>query len=187
VTHTGCPFSRATAALPEPARGACAQWNRDTLRWFDRHPEIHRVFVAGHTGGEVVGGGGFAAQVSGYRSAWAALPETVTQVVVLRDTPKMRSATLDCVQRAMDAGRRPAQACAVPRATALERDPAVAAAARPAARDLRTIDLTGTLCDRRSCYPVVGGALTFKDVDHLTTVFSATLGPYLQRAVQALS
>jgi peptidoglycan/LPS O-acetylase OafA/YrhL len=186
VTHTGCPFSRATAKLPEPARTACVQWNRDTLRWIARHPEIHRVFVAEHTGGEVVGGG-FAAQVRGYRDAWAALPRTVTQVVVLRDTPKMRSATLDCVQRAMDAGRRAATACAVPRAIALERDPAVVAAARPAARDLRTIDLTETMCDRRACYPVVGGALTFKDVDHLTTVFSATLGPYLQRAVQALS
>jgi peptidoglycan/LPS O-acetylase OafA/YrhL len=187
VTHTGCPFSRATAALPEPARTACVQWNRDTLRWFARHPEIHRVFVAGHTGGAVVGDGGFGAQVWGYRSAWAALPRTVTQVVVLRDTPKMRSATLDCVQRAMDAGRRAASACAVPRAIALERDPAVVAAGRPAQRDVRTIDLTATLCDRRSCYPVVGGALTFKDIDHLTTVFSATLGPYLQRAVQALS
>jgi peptidoglycan/LPS O-acetylase OafA/YrhL len=187
VTHTGCPFSRAIAKLPEPARTACVQWNRDTLRWIAGHPEIHRVFVAEHTGGEVVGNGGFAAQVRGYRSAWAALPRTVSQVVVLRDTPKMRSATLDCVQRAMDAGRRAATACSVPRAIALERDPAVVAAARPAARDLRAIDLTETMCDRRACYPVVGGVLTFKDVDHLTTVFSATLGPYLQRAVQALS
>jgi len=190
VTHTGCPFSRATAALPEPARTACVQWNRDTERWFARHPEIHRVFVAGHTGGEVVGHRGaaaFGAQVSGYQRAWAALPASVTQVVVLRDTPKMRSATLDCVQRAMDAGRGAARACAVPRALALERDPAMVAATRPAGRAVRTIDLTSALCDRRSCYPVVGGALAFKDIDHLTTVFSATLGPYLQRAVQDLS
>jgi hypothetical protein len=33
----------------------------------------------------------------------------------------------------------------------------------------------------------VGGALTFKDVDHLTTVFASTLGPYLDEAVQRLS
>jgi hypothetical protein len=168
------------------------QWNRDTLRWLGRHPEIQQVFVAGHTGGDVVGHKGadaFGAQVRGYQRAWQALPATVQRVVVLRDTPKMRSATLDCVQNAMDAGRPPATACAVPRAFALEPDPAVAAA-RPGervGRDVRTIDLTETLCDRRSCYPVVGGALTFKDVDHLTTVFASTLGPYLQRAVQALS
>ncbi|HWH93944.1 MAG TPA: acyltransferase family protein [Baekduia sp.] len=190
VTHTGCPFSRAIAALPEPARTRCVQWNRDTLRWFARHPEIHRVFVANHTGGAIVGHRGadrFAAQVRGYRRVWAALPDTVKQVVVLRDTPRMRSATLDCVQRAMDAGRPPGRTCAIPRALALEPDPAVAAAAQGAGAgspEVRTIDLTDTICDRRSCYPVVGGALTFKDVDHLTTVFAATLGPYLQAAIQ---
>jgi hypothetical protein len=103
----------------------------------------------------------------------------------------MRTATLDCVQQAMDGGREPARACAVPRATALERDPAVTAAGETAPthprRSVKVVDLTDTLCDRRSCYPVVGGALTFKDVDHLTTVFAATLGPYLQDAVQKLS
>jgi peptidoglycan/LPS O-acetylase OafA/YrhL len=191
VTHTGCPFSRATAALPEPERTACVQWNRDVQRWLQRHPEVHRVFVAGHTGGDVVGHKGadaFDAQVRGYERAWAELPQTVQQVVVLRDTPKMRSATLDCVQEAMDGGTDPARACAVPRALALEPDPAVAAAHGGApGREIRVIDLVETLCDRRSCYPVVGGALTFKDVDHLTTVFASTLGPYLQRAVQALS
>src|SRR4051794_14100275 len=192
VTHTGCPFSRAVAALPQPERTRCVQWNRDTVRWLGRHPEVTRVFVAGHTGGAVVGHPGaarFVAQVRGYRRAWQALPRSVQEVVVLRDTPKMRTATLDCVQQAMDAGRPPDRSCAVPRALALERDPAVAAAralagGRPA---VRTIDLTDTLCDRRACYPVGGGALTFKDVDHLTTVFAATLGPYLQEAVQTVS
>jgi peptidoglycan/LPS O-acetylase OafA/YrhL len=189
VTHTGCPFTSATAKLPEPARSACLQWNRDTVRWFGRHPEIHRVFVVGHTGGAIVGHPGaarFAAQVKGYEQAWSALPRTVSQIVVLRDTPKMRSATLDCVQQAMDDGREPGPACAVPRVTALERDPAVTAAQQTTGRDVRTIDLTDTLCDTRSCYPVVGGALTFKDVDHLTAVFAATLGPYLQDAVRSL-
>ncbi|HEY6757934.1 MAG TPA: acyltransferase family protein [Baekduia sp.] len=195
VTHTGCPFSRAVAALPEPARTQCVQWNRDTLRWFARHPEIHRVFVAEHTGGAIVGARGaagrFAAQARGYRDAWAALPASVTQVVVLRDTPKMRSATLDCVQQAMDAGQPAARDCAVPRALALEPDPAVTAAGQSDRGGDPTrvgvVDLTSTLCDRRFCYPVVGGALTFKDVDHLTTVFAGTLGPYLQDAVQRLS
>jgi peptidoglycan/LPS O-acetylase OafA/YrhL len=192
VTHTSCPFTAAIAKLPEPQRSQCVQWTRDTVRWFGRHPEVHRVFVAGHTGGAIVGARGaaarFAAQVKGYRDAWASLPATVTQVVVLRDTPKMRSATLDCVQQAMNGAQDPARACAVPRATALEDDPAVEAAGGPGARrPVAVVDLTSTLCDRVSCYPVVGGALTFKDVDHLTTVFAATLGPYLQAAVQRLS
>jgi len=40
------------------------------------------------------------------------------------------------------------------------------------------------ICDARWCYPVVGGALVFKDRNHLTEVFARTLGPYLARAIR---
>ena len=48
---------------------------------------------------------------------------------------------------------------------------------------LLTIDLTAQFCDARLCYPVIGGALVHKDTDHLTQVFSRTLGPFVLRAV----
>jgi hypothetical protein len=50
---------------------------------------------------------------------------------------------------------------------------------------VRLVDLNRFICDRRRCYPVVGGALVYKDQHHLTAVFATTLGPYLQRAVEA--
>ena len=46
--------------------------------------------------------------------------------------------------------------------------------------------MTPFLCDRRACYPVIGGALVYKDIHHLTAVFGASLGPYLQRDVETL-
>jgi len=52
---------------------------------------------------------------------------------------------------------------------------------------LRTIDMTGFFCGRRSCYPVIGGALVLRDQSHLTGTFSGTLGPFLLRAVDALN
>jgi hypothetical protein len=42
------------------------------------------------------------------------------------------------------------------------------------------------MCDRENCFPVVGGALVIKDIGHLTRTFSATLGPYLDRAITRL-
>ncbi len=39
------------------------------------------------------------------------------------------------------------------------------------------------MCGRRTCLPVVGGALVHKDETHLTRVFATTLGPYLLRHV----
>jgi hypothetical protein len=42
------------------------------------------------------------------------------------------------------------------------------------------------MCTHRLCFPVVGGALVLKDQSHLTAVFSASLGPYLDRATRRL-
>jgi peptidoglycan/LPS O-acetylase OafA/YrhL len=188
VTHTGCPFSRAVAKLDEPERTQCVEWNRDTLRWFHLHPEITRVAVAQHTGGIVIrtpGRDNFATQMRGYRDIWAALPATVHDIVVIRDTPKIPNATLDCVAKTLQDGGAPGTACAVPRSRALEPDPAVAAARRWPSPRIRTIDLTGSLCDQRRCHPVVGGVLAFRDVDHLTSTFAATFAPYLERHLGA--
>jgi peptidoglycan/LPS O-acetylase OafA/YrhL len=186
ITRTGCAFSRATPDSTEPARSHCTQWNRQVVAWFGRHPEVHTVLVAAHAGGRVAGARGdaaFALKQRGYTATWDALPPTVRRILVLRDTPRMGRTTQACVQEAMDAGRRAESVCAVPRRFALVRDPAVAAAVGLGSPRVRTIDLTGQLCDRQACFPVIGGALAYKDVDHFTPVFATTLGPFLRRAV----
>jgi hypothetical protein len=185
ITRTGCAFSRAIPEVDEPARTHCLQWNRQVLEWFARHPEVGTVLVAARAGGGVVASGRdvFAAKQDGYADAWHALPPSVHHIVVIRDTPRLRGATLDCVQEAMEEDRPAATACAVPRALALRPDSQVAAARRLRSPRVSVVDLTRQLCDARACYPVIGGALAFKDEDHLTAVFAATLGPFLRRAV----
>jgi hypothetical protein len=63
----------------------------------------------------------------------------------------------------------------------LHRDPAVAAARRLRSSRLRVADLTHYFCSTRRCWPVIGGALVYKDLTHITAVFAATLGPFLLR------
>ncbi|HEY6761304.1 MAG TPA: SGNH hydrolase domain-containing protein [Baekduia sp.] len=189
VTHSSCPFSAATAMIPQPGRGVCVEWKRDVRAWLARHPEIDTVFFGQHSGGTVIAPRGstqWGAQVEGYEKAWRALPAQIAHVLVLRDTPKMRSTTLGCVQDALARHLDPGRACAQPRSRALERDPAAVAAAHVGRRGVRTFDLTRLLCDRRSCFPVIGGALVYKDILHFTATFSTTLGPYLLRLVDAL-
>jgi peptidoglycan/LPS O-acetylase OafA/YrhL len=185
LTRTGCPFSEAIPAVREPARSHCTQWNRQVREWFARHPEVTTVFATAHAGAAVVGGPGedqFAAQRDGYARALSELPRSVRHTIVIRDTPTMRGATLACVQDALDKDVPAGPACAVARTRALRRDPAVAAASTRTPR-LAHIDLTRTFCDARRCYPVIGGALVYKDEDHLTPTFAATLAPLLHRAV----
>jgi peptidoglycan/LPS O-acetylase OafA/YrhL len=186
ITRTGCPFSQATPDVVGRARVHCAQWNRQVVEWFGRHPEIGTVVVAAHAGVDVVvppGQDPFTVKEQGYADAWRALPRSVRRIIVIRDTPRLRGSTLACVQEAMDRGRPTASACAVPRRVALQPDPQVGAATLLRSARVRIVDLTHELCDARACPAVIGGALTFKDEDHFTPVFAATLGPFLRREV----
>jgi hypothetical protein len=106
-------------------------------------------------------------------------------VIVVRDNPKGAHGILTCVEQAIAAGRRAALACASRRGVALERDPAVVAAARLRSPRVVTVDLSAVYCGPRRCYPVIGGALVYKDRHHLTQVFSRTLAPILGRRIAA--
>jgi hypothetical protein len=99
----------------------------------------------------------------------------------------VRADIQDCVQRAIEQGMRADLACAEPRRAALDPDPATTAAARMRSPRVQTVDLTRFFCDARRCYPVIGGALVCRDQNHLTAVFSTTLGPFLLRAVDRLA
>jgi hypothetical protein len=186
ISHTGCPLSKATKNLPQPRRAQCVQWNRQVFQWFERHPEVTTVFVSQISGGVGVVAPGrdqLGAQRAGYAAAWRALPRSVERIVVLRDTPKVVGDTDTCVQNAIHDHRQAGLVCSVTRRSALTVDSAAAAAASARTARERVIDLTGFFCDRRRCFPVIGGALVFKDQNHMTETFSASLGPYLLRAL----
>jgi len=188
IMHGGCPLSKAVRALtPAGRRSGCAEWKQQVFSWFTRHPEVSTVFVSGLSGGSGVvrarGRSEFETSVAGYRAAWRALPRSVQRIVVLRDTPKMRGRVNACVERAMRAGTPAGPRCAVSRESALDPDPLLAAAKGMRSRRMGIVDLTRFFCDRARCYPVIGGALAFKDSTHLTPLFSETLATFLLGAV----
>jgi peptidoglycan/LPS O-acetylase OafA/YrhL len=191
ITHTSCPYSAATPVIDQPARGVCVEWKHQLARWLARHPEVAIIFMGQHAGGDIVRPQGrdlFNAQVEGYAKAWKALPASVEHVLVFRDTPKMHTPTNDCVQQAIAAHEQAGPACAVPVREALkDRDPAPVAVKRKHFKRVQTIDVNRLLCNTKVCFPVIGGALVFKDVHHLTSVFSTSLGPFVERQVDRLA
>ena len=188
MTHSGCPLSKATKVLAQPALSQCLAWNRAVLRFLRRHPEVKTVFVSQVSGGKgfypAGGRSAWESAVAGYAAAWRTLPRSVEDVFVIRDTPKAQAGTASCVQEALRKRRPAGAACALSRRGALDADPAAVAAARSGAARVHGVDLTRFICDPGRCFPVVGGALVYKDEHHLTTVFAQSLGPYLQRAVE---
>ena len=178
LARSHCAYAAGDPELPEPDRSGCLAWREQVRDWLAAHREVDTVFVA-----QFEGASGSAEE---FAAAWDALPRSVKHVVVIRDTPQMLEdgRTLACVERAMEDGRSPAQACRRRRADALPRDPAAAAAARSPRAGV--VDLTSYFCDATWCPPVIGGALVYKDANHITSVYGATLAPYLGRAVDRL-
>lgn len=189
LTRSGCPLSAAPPDLPKARRKSCADWRRAVRGWFRRHPEVTTVFVSQLSGTSVRAPRGVRRrehQIRGYLRAWRSLPQTVRQIIVLRDVPFSTANTPLCVERAMRNRRRAGPACAIPRSRALRRDAAAIAARRPGMARVHLVDLTPAMCSPRLCFPVVGGVLVHKDKTHITALFAGTLGPLLQARVERL-
>lgn len=185
LRRSSCPFNEARRTTPPQESASCAQWVRATIRWFGRHPEIHTVIVTGSAYSGVVAQAGqdpYTVAVDGYRAALAALPPSVQRVIVLRDTPRSSVQTFDCVARAINAHQPLGDACTLARSDVLPPDPGVEAAQQLGAPRFQVIDLSDFFCDVDRCFPVIGGALVYKDISHMTTVFGTSLGPFLTTA-----
>ncbi len=189
ITRSGCPLSGAAPRLAPPVRlAACLRWNEQVLQWLAHHPSVRTIFVAAHFASALAQPRGrnlLAAKAAGYRATWRRVPASVRRIVVIRDTPLIGFGALQCVRRAQARKRDAGRACAVARRRAVGPDAGVVAARSMRSRGVRSIDLTRFMCDTRRCFAVVGGALAFKDGQHLTDVFATTLGPYLLRAYDA--
>jgi hypothetical protein len=191
ITRSGCPLTRATPRLdPAPRRARCARWNAEVPGWLAQHPQIGTVFVVAHFDAAVVvknRSNEFTAKMAGYVHAWKALPRSVKRIIVIRDTPKSQPDTLNCVRTAITKHERPGVACALARASVLSPDAAAVAATHQHSPRIKMIDMTSFFCNNRQCFPVIGGALVYKDISHLTDVYTSSLGPFLLRKIRALS
>ena len=191
IGHASCPLSAATRAIPEPNRSHCNRWRKAVFSWLTAHPQVRTVFVSQLAAGAGVltrnGQRPFDAAVAGYAAAWNALPASVGRIIVIRDNPTVDADTDTCIERALAEHRDAGHTCALVRDRAIDPDPAATAAARTASPRVQLVDLTPFFCDRRQCFPVIGGVLVYKDTTHLTGLYAQTLGPYLLRAVDSLS
>ncbi len=190
ITRSGCPFSEARVVVPVADQAAvCQRWNRAVLAWLQRHDEVTTVFVSQRANATYVapraGASNFDTAVRGDAARYRALPASVKSVVVVRDTPLSSGEAGECVRRAYARNEPAAMRCARARSKALRPDPAVSAARQLRGR-VHVLDMTRFFCSDARCYPVIGGALVHKDVDHITAVFARTLGPFMVGKVASI-
>lgn len=176
----GCYLTTAEPnAISDAARGICETWRASVMAKIQADPPD--VLIVTNAGGVTVvpssGETVAEATVNGLVEAWTALPEI--PIVAIRDNPGMTHETMTCVaQNPTDA----AAVCAQPRVDALaQTDGNAEAVAR--VPNARLVDLTDFYCDERTCPPVIGGVLVYRDARHITATWAHTLTPYLERGI----
>ena len=180
----GCPLSKAVRNMPEPSRSHCTGWPGGVRSGSSATPRSTRSSSPQLTGGAgVVAARTRAAQSRGYLRRVARA--TAHRRAHRRDPRHAEGPreTDACVEQAI--GAQAARRAGLRGAARGALDP-TPRRGRRAARSERGADASTSRASSATApvLPRVGGALVYKDNTHITTVFAATLGPFLQQAAE---
>ena len=117
----------------------------------------------------------------GYLDQWRRLADGGISIIAVRDTPRMKHRIPECLERhAPDASK-----CAHSRDEVLDRvDPT--SELRPMPSNVSFIDMTDQFCDFQTCHPIRNGMVVFRDRDHISHPYSASLAPVLGERIKAV-
>jgi len=115
----------------------------------------------------------------GFADYWNRLEDAGSDVLVVRDVPRMDTEVPDCVAENYD---NPDE-CGLPRDEAIVDSPVLDAAVALAPR-VDVADFTDLFCTEDFCKPVIGSVLAYHDTDHITDTFAVTMIPQLRSEME---
>ena len=187
-TKSACPFLNAEVQHGDRPYSSCTAWNkamRDRLTGPDR-PDVvvtsssnYRVVRDGRT---LNSEESLSALADGMRTSWHALDSAGVRTVVLRDTPRPDIDIAECASQHTERMTK----CAVDRDTALSGIGQRQADATSRLAKVHLVDLNDAICPTDKCAAVIGGVLVYRDTNHLTATYAATLAPRLADALDRL-
>ncbi|GAB3616933.1 acyltransferase family protein [Okibacterium endophyticum] len=193
IAKSSCPFSTAERyeddMSPEvlaEMNESCRGWNDGALEFLETHSEIDTIVTSTRSSNPVRAERGEDWQKTaekGYEDRWSDLPQSIENIVVVRDTPLMPQTMLPCVA---ENGPAAAKECAVDQTDAVGDDPLVDAAVSTDDDRVSVVDFTDYFCVDEKCPPVVGGVLAYRDTHHISWVYAETLAPYVDEQLGAV-
>jgi hypothetical protein len=188
VLKNGCPWT--TTLIQQPTRPtpftACRQWGAATLTALLTRIRPGVVITSDWPGdGRAVGAApglpSDTAVARGMTTYWKTLIQRNIKVVAIREGPTMSQLIPDCLSGhdATVAG------CSTPRSRAVPPTNPIPLAVRSMGSAVPLVDMNPLVCGLTTCEPVVGNVVVYRDSHHLTSTYSKTLEPYLQRRLLA--
>ncbi|MQA73244.1 MAG: acyltransferase family protein [Solirubrobacterales bacterium] len=190
LTKAGCTPAELTVYNHRLEREytECDDWREDTLQRISEQEKPDLILVSGRISTPVMEDGevldeeaGLDRMEDGYVRVLERLRETGSRVAVIKDLPPSPRNVPDCVSESL----RDLEECTFRPDRAHLEAPDNHAAAR--VDGVQLIDLTPLVCPDGLCRAVIGDALVFRDYDHLTPTFAATLAPMLGRQLPTIN
>ena len=184
LTKSSCPSADGTVYLEALNReySECDEWRASAMRRIEAlHPAL--VLVSNSHVYQFAGQGiddQSREWARAMRRTLAALDTLGIATVLIADSPRPGMDVPTCLSRAAWAGRPGRSSCAVERRVAIDtlgayRD----ARAVWRLHSARAIDLANAICGPQVCEPELDGVVVYRDSNHLTAEFAASLAPVL--------
>ncbi|WBU37761.1 acyltransferase family protein [Homoserinibacter sp. YIM 151385] len=171
--------------VPKEQRPDCTRWKSEIGEFVADRPDIDLVVTSGAVQGYAVrpDGPSGEAVADAFGALWTQWRSAGIPVLAVSDVPRPRGRDIpDCiVESGVDE-----DPCAMPRDEIVAEDGIMIAASRADDRGIGSIELYDRFCDAETCHFVVGGVITHKDNNHMTSTFAATLAPELDERIRAL-
>jgi peptidoglycan/LPS O-acetylase OafA/YrhL len=164
-SKSACAFARAPILSDGKPYTSCIEWREKVL------VEILKLrpfaVVTSQSGSGSVSDD---LMIEGLRNVWGELTQAGSEIIVIRDTPKMGFEPGNCL------GATPAKCFTKRSDTGLNN---MLARAAEGQKNVRVVDMTDALCGPELCPAVVGNMIVWRDYGHLTRTYSLALAPYL--------
>ncbi|MBL3556720.1 MULTISPECIES: acyltransferase family protein [Marinobacter] len=170
-TKSVCPFSTEPLTNIKEYRDSCREWNASLLRRLIESPPDVVITLATRTTYPQSTEREHVPQ--GYRNQWLALLQKGINVIALRDTPRFGFDVPLCV----DVNGRNSIDCMIEREKLLQNsNPAMVL---EEAEELNIVDLSNSFCTKKTCPPVVGNLLVYRDKGHLSAAYMKSVASRL--------
>jgi peptidoglycan/LPS O-acetylase OafA/YrhL len=185
-TKGACPVTFAVRDYGSKAAASgaeCMAYSHDVVDRIVKDGSISVVFATSRAfayGFSSHGSTRLVAAVDGFVEVWRAWLDAGKKVVVLGEVPNPGGAqsVVDCLAKSPDHP----SACSRPVAVAVSWKQILAkAAAKLKARGVRYMPMERYFCDRRVCYPIVGGLIVYRDTSHISHEYSTAMAPFIGR------
>jgi len=178
-------ISKSACTLVDPANYpaslthfSCQGWNQQLLDYLKTQPAFDLIINSNST---LVTQGRTDVGVS-YRSMVQQLTANGhTKFVVIHDSPKPDVNYVPCIETWMQQAE---VKCAIPRATGLTPPDVLPDAVKDLAH-VTVIDLTDSFCNLKTCSPVRGNTVVYRDNSHITSTWAKHLEPQLDAHIPA--